>query len=598
MLNDYTGKFDKQSGVGKSLNIYEQKVYESIPDVNGVFVDSNGNVIAKRLLLDLKQGSVYKTQFYNKQLSNAIRPINNYTQIILYKDDVVVNNLTCLPELNTEYASVICKVLPRVIPNKVSVVIYCGPAVDDIILKDGSITMDADYVPSKSTDLVTKGYADDLIEDFTAASVPLKTFTLLQNEQEPKKLICFRDNQSYKTLYLRKYISHGAVEDCKIIVEPFAIPNDYSKDTKIGLVINGSRTNTARIVDIVNGASEYWTCTNRENIYNGDVDQFYWLMSLELKFNLKQAAEFVFDSDNPFINVSILIWDSGKSKSTSTQVFGVDEYISSPVEGNVSINYIKDVLQGYKTKYVSGTRYFPYDFEKIYNLTVVVSAQNNFLQYFRDVSNIKLQLLNSEKTLVKNYDLEITSHRPTDGTFEIQQEISFNIDVKYLQVQLYNNRAELLYSYSESFDTTTDSSDESNRCTTPSGLDITPTVGYGKTWNPEKDVETYDMIPINNVYHGDPKDSAVCFFVDPIDCYSHAKIDIDHDGKMYILSEGNTGWLNCQELYQPFNKPVGHNEGCLVNNNFYSFGKAVYNSRLFIRIINANIVKFNSVTLE
>jgi hypothetical protein len=81
------------------------------------------------------------------------------------------------------------------------------------------------------------------------------------------------------------------------------------------------------------------------------------------------------------------------------------------------------------------------------------------------------------------------------------------------------------------------------------------------------------------------------------ECYSHCLIDIEHDGEMYLKVEGKTGWLSCNQL-ELFKNPVKNGEGCFVNNNFYSFGKVIYKTPLFIRILKASFIKFNSVTLK
>lgn len=595
----FNGKYDKTSGVGESFKLYEQKVYSLIPDINGVFADENKRIIARRQFIDLTVDKVYKTQFFNEKLKNAITPLTESTKIIYYDKNGEVNELQFLPTLSQDYSSIICKIQPLNPLVAISVVIYCGPEIKNVLLTDGSVQMNSEYLPTKPKDIVTKDYADDLIEDFTSATNPLKNFSIKQGDFSPIKRYSYTDNALYDILFVRNCKTKAPLDDCILTIDPFAINNNYDiETTKIGLFISGTTTNIVRIKDILDNNTENWSLVSTEDIYTTNVDKFYWKNSYQLRFNLKNY-ESRLDPNYPFVNIAIRVWDEKNLNISDIKLFGLDEYIDSADPKDVYIAYIEENFKKYKTHYVSGVAYFPYNLDKIYSLSVSIEVPNNFLQYFRNDTNLKLLVVDENKNINRSYNLKIDSHIPTSNKFILNQKINFTIKDKYLAIQVSNVLDEILYTYYQPFDTSTDFSDESNRVTTCSSEQVTPDKDYGDVWDSTKDLNEWDLRLYNGIYttQEDTKNSAVCFVVTPKECYSHIKIDIEHDGQMYILSEGNTGWLNCQKITAPFTIPKNHNDGCRVNNNYFTFNKVNYKSRVFIRVINATKVKFNSTVL-
>lgn len=590
MLN----KLNQLSGTGEQLKTYEELVYGIEPDVLGTFADDTGRVVAKRYTLDLVQDPVYKTQFTNPKLRAAIAPLNKNTKITYFDEDGVVNTLTCRPQLRKEYSAIVCEVEPLKPLLRLSVVIYEGPGVEQLLLSDGSVSMQPGYIPIKKLDIVTKGYADDLLEDFTAAQHPLKSLSIKQNGELLNR-IYYQDNTEYPIVLFRQINTRAPVEDCVITVDAFAIENNYALDTKIGLVVDGSTNNVVEVRDIIEGKTDNWKLLKTENIYGSELNKLYWKNTYELTVNLK-FIETWFKSTKPFIDIQIKVYDSENVKISAPITVGVDEYISSKVvKPEVQIAFSDEILQGYKTKKISGVSYFEPDFDRKYNLPVHITAQNNFLQYFRCKVNAKLLLLDKDKQVLNSYDLFVNTHTPTSGTFEYDQDIEFDINTKYLRYQAFNVLGELMFEVDEYLDTEYDTSDESNRVTTPAADQITPNKDYGSAWDSSAELAEHDMKLRNGEYTGDPSNDAVCFVVEPVDCYSHINIDIEHDGQMYILSEGNTGWLNCQKQPTPFVNPKKHEDGCFMNENYFTFGRVVYKSRVFIRIINASFVRIKHI---
>lgn len=596
--NSFNGKYNKLAGTGSNIKLYEQKVYSITPDLNGVFADENKRIIARRQIINLTVDSVYKTQFFNEKLKNAISPLTESTKIIYYDKNGEVNELHFLPTLSQDYSSIICKVQPKNELIAVSIVIYCGPEIEDILLDDGSIQMQDSYTPSKPKDIVTKDYADDLIEDFTSASTPLKSFSVKQGEKLPIKAYSYIDNNLYDVLFVRKIITKERLDDCKLIIDPFIINNSFViEDTRIGIFIDGTINNIVYIKDILEGNTEKWSLISSENVYANSVNKIYWKNSYQFIFNLKDYESKI-NANYPFVDIAIKVWDDKNTDISNKLIFGLDEYITKVEPEDVNISYKEELFKAYKTKFISGADYFP-EKEQTYSLPVEISVKNNFLQYFRNDTNIKLLVLDENKNTNRSYNLLISTHTPTSGTFTFNQNIEFNIKDKYLALQTTNLLGEILYTYYQVLETDTDHSDESNRVTTCSSEQITPATDYGEPWDSTKELNEWDLKLRNGVYEAQEgtKNSAVCFVVNSEECYSHININIEHDGQMYILSEGNTNWLNCQSLAKPFDIPKENLDGCKVNENYYTFGKVNYNSKVFIRIINATKVIFNSAEL-
>lgn len=597
-------KYDQYSGIGNTLKLYENKVYSIVPN-NNIFIDENGKRLAERVTLKVTIDSVYKTQYHNKDLAKALLPITESTKIYYYdKDGNEIDTLNCLPELNREYASIICKYPSDPIIDSVSIVIYTDDTLSKIFLNDGSITMSEDYNPTQQKDVATKQYVDTLLESFTSSSRAIKSFTITQNNQIPLKRYYYKDNKLYNILFLRTKDLHTSMEDCKIVVDAFAISRDYNEDTtEIGIVINDKIQYVNTFKNIITGNSSNWKLLDSENIYGFlKISDTYQLNSYSCEFNLNNW-ENIFNPENPLVIIKVRVQDSttGLFQESDEYVFGLEEYIGPLEKNNMVFSYIEENLNKYKTKYSSGVSYFPNDKNIIYTLPLSISIGNNYLQYFRSECNAYLKVLNNEtKNIYKEYPLYINSHTPTSGTFNFNQKIEFTLNNSSIYLIVYNVRDEEVFNKKFELNLDTDISDESNRVTTSSALFQTPDIDYGLEWNPKKELNEWDPIVRNNVYTSSNENSAICFVVEneSLDCYSHININIEHDGEMYILSEGNTRWLDCQKLVDPFKTPKKNLDGCKVNENYFTFGKVTYKSKVFIRILHATKIIFNSAILS
>ncbi len=591
-------QYSQYAGIGSKLKIYKEKVYSITPNVQDEFVDEKYNCIAKRLTIPLEQDSVYKTQFFNELLACAVAPLNENTRLIFYNEDgVVENTFKYLPVLNEDYASIICQLEPEKPFTELSVVIYCGPDIDKILLSDGSVTMDDDYIPSKSTDIITKEYADRLIENFTAFSYPLKTFSVKQGDIAPIEAFCYLDNNFYdKVLFIRNYNTTRRMEDCQLIVDSFALPNTYNQDVQIGIVVDGTTTHSARLADIIDGTDPNWTLISSDNVYTGNVGRVYWKNSYSLRFNL-ESFSMKCGETKPNLRIGVKVWDTaGHSKYSDTVIYGIEEYVES-ANSQATISFIDENFTRFKTKYISGEGFFESDFERVYELPVTLNINNNFLRYFRLENNLELSVTDEDGNTTYKTNLPIITHQPTRDGFTINTKVEFTLKSHTIHLKAFNVKNELMYDETLTLVTTYDDSDESNRVTTPAPSELYPTSEYGAPWDSSAPLQDWDMKLRNGVYSPITDLSAVCFQVAPKDCYSHINIDIEHDGDMYILSEGNTGWLNCQKQAAAFKNPINSNTGCKINDGYFTFGKVTYKSRVFIRIIGASRVVFKSAEL-
>lgn len=597
---------NKYSGVGEIFKLLQEKIYSITPDINSTF-SYKDKIIARREKIEVTQHSVYKTQFINEKLKFAISPFTETTKVIYYHNDTELNTVTFRPRLDQNYASIICEVEPVNTITHVSVVLYEGYLIEDILLSDGSVQMKDFYNPTKPKDIVTKDYVDDIVEDLVAGEHPLRSFEIVQGDYGPLIGYYYRDNSIHdKILLLRENETRISVEDCTLKLRPFVVSNSFDKDTtQIALIVNGNQCHVEYIKNILQNTSTDWKLLASENIYTvTQVDEVYWKNTYQLTFNLKQ-----FESEmRPAFTFQVRIWDN-KAHEKLSQVFTyeIDENIIKLRDKDIEISYIEENLKKYFTKYVSGIAYLPEDESVEYSLPVTVKVKNKFLQYYRGKKCLELLVVNSKGSNIV-YNLPISQHQNLSGEFEFHQDIKFNINTEKLQVRVYNLKGTCIATKDLILTLRADSSDESNRVTTPPGDILYPSTGYGEKWDSTKQLEPWEMkLQKGKYFCSDKNNSAVCFVYEPKDDYSHIKLDIEHDGLLQILSEGNTGWLNCQGNANMFVNPTQHGDGCLVqgltpslsiNDKHFTFGKVVYKSRVFIRIIRATQVKINAVTIE
>lgn len=590
-------KFDSKSGIGEALKLYGAKVYTIKPNPKNEFVDEKYQCLAKRMTLNLSQDAVYKTQFHNPLLAYALKPLNKDTALIFYDEHQKEIKPYPVPELNLDYASIVYDVEPSEIPATVSIVIYTGPEVADVLLADGSVQMIENYNPVYPQDIATKNYIDKTAENFTALSYPLKDFNIVQEDLAPVKGICHLNNQLFDTvLFLKDQTTSKNLADCKLTIDSFAIPNNFSENIQIGICANGTTSHSAFIKDIIEGNGGNWQLVDSDNVYSSDIPKVFWKNSFTVTFNLGAFSNRI-SKDKPFIDFKIKIWDeAGNTKYSLTKTYGIDNYIN-PVQVDANVSYIPENLEKFKTKYISGNKFFPDIEDKVYELPIRLQLTNTFLRYYRAEVPIKLSVISNDNSTFKEYKLLPKLHQPLTGNLNFDQIIEFTTAFKCLKLECFNLSKEVVFETELNLDISRNTGSEDNRVTTPNADTVYPSTDYGELWDSTRPLEDFEMKLLDDTYVSTNSKSAVCLVFNPTDCYSHVKIDAETDGHMYILSEGNTKWLDCEKLATAFDTPINNGQGCKLNEKFYTFGKVNYKSRIFIRVLGATSFKLKSVEL-
>lgn len=598
-------KYNSLSGKGEELKLFERQVYNIEPNDIGEFWDTiSKKCLAKRVELELTQDKVYKTQFYNPNIAFALQPINEATKVLYYYEgdtEPADDTITFSPEVNNAYSSIICKRQPAKNLKKVSLVVYCGPEVSDFLQKDGSVTMDPDYWPEKGTDVITKDYAENLIERISSIGYSLDTFEVVQSEVRNNiSGFCYLDNSYWNRILLVK----DTTGSCIITVNPFVISTTFSEENvSIGLCVNGVLFHSEKIKVILEGKSDEWSLVHSDNIYDKVISKVFWKNAYKLTL---PSSEYTgrYTGDKPYLDISIKVFDNENLehyKSSRVIKFGADDYIKK-VEPDIEMNYVGEIFDNYKTEYVSGKKYFKDNPDISLVLPVTFKIKNNFLNYYRLENNLELSVQDKEGEVFFKKDLPIKQHFPLKDFFKIESDIRFNTRYNIVCVKAYNLLKEEVFKWYYKLDTKVNEGDESNRVTTPDASILFPEDNYGQPWNPEKPLEVWEPSLENDEYKLLDEyykyKSAICFAVNPNDCYSHMNLDIEHDGELYIKVEGRTGWLSGQNIMKAFNVPTKNDEGCKMNEGYYSFGKVVYKERIFLRILKATFIRLKSIELK
>lgn len=572
----------------------EHLVYSSTENSQNKFIYNNELVVAHREVIELTQDTLYKTQFYNEKLSKAIFPKTKSTLIrILDQDKNEINNIYNFFKLDREHSSLVFNIEPTRIPYYCSVVIYDLATSEDLLFRDGSNTMSSDYEPVEDKHVVTKDYLLHKINELKAGLYTLDNFYVLQNNQPLVEGICYKNNQTLPIIFI-----YNTEDVINLSTKSFIIENNFKEDVEIYINIHGQKLYKEKISNILEGTSIFWKLDSSRNIFSEKLSNIYWLNSYKLDIQpVVLEKNLVVYKEDPFLDIEIVIQDStGKSYKYSKQ-FGIDKYIKE-YNNEISINYDELNLLNYKKKYVSGIAYLE-NKNTNYELPVIWKFKNSNLYFYRPTTVAVLGTIenNQDKDQV---NLELSSHLPSSIETEYSDinKLKINIYTTALYIKLYNVKNELLYKQILNIDCSYSDDEETYRVHTPSSDTEYPEVNELTDWDSKKSTEIWDPILRKGYYLSDEDNCALCFRIDPSDHYSHIVLDIEHEGKIYIKSDNNTGWLDCSNFVNPFKNPTSNKDGCkLGENNIYTFGKVVYQSPVYIRIINSKKTKINKMEL-
>lgn len=599
-------KYNPISSTGVELRIFEKDFYSANIQRKGNEYFYNGRKIAERKSLPLTRDPVFKTQFYNEELSRALDQVHPETFWEFKKSDGnVINNLVNLPTLRTDLSSFVYEVEPDEPPVVVSVVLYEGPTAHDLLLRDGSNEMEPGYYPEEDLDIVTKQYVDDHLALWAAERDSLSTFTLKKSSGDPLDFgYRFTDNDWLPVLYIQKYYLGRSVNH-DVLVDPFSIPPSWV-NPKIAIMFDNTTLYISNITDIVAGTDTLWTLTSSKNIYMEDTPKLYWKNGYKLTFNPTDHAELISfnrtTTEEITAEVKIKIWDEhNNTKYSERKTIGIDYWMWA-AEPNHDVQYVPEELQKNKNLWISGVAYYPPS-EKDFTINLQIDLHNTIFTYYRPKVVARLfGIYSQHEKPVLLHEFSLDRHLPlfTPETYTSNIDITYTVGLTHLKLVSYNLMDAPISEQLIEFNADTDTSDESNRVSTPPGSIQYPQDRYGDLWNSKAPLLPHDMFLRNGVYTysgKDVKESAVCFKVQPVDCYSHVNLDVTHNGHMYIKVQGMTGWLDCGIHKHPITNPIVTGSGCWVNEGFYSFGKVLYKEPVFIRIIQASRVELKSAVL-
>lgn len=588
-------KSNPQTFKAVPLYLYEDKVYDGyINELGQVFY--NGRIIARRLEVELTQDSVYKTQFYSEKLSHAILPKTLNSEIYLY--DINGDRLSGrynMFELDREHSSILFNTEPITLPVKASAIIYEAEEGNDVLLTNGENTMAGDYIPTKDKHVVTKDFLDSKIDALKAGMNTLENFNITQGGKDLIRASCYVDNQKQDVILIS-----ASSKDVTIDVSPFICDRQFIKEeTKISVKVGPIEIYAERLVDVIAGSSQFWKLTSTKNIFDEGINPMYWLNGYQVTFPsymyLYSLQNVI--NDNPVVEVVITVTDGNKTLAAKKLV-GLDEEIKN-YDGEVTIDWVEADLLNFKNVYVSGVPYLPATGED-FALPVSFRFTNRNLRYFRpNIVAVIGTVVDGEDVVQK--ELELLSHEPytIENTYGTNMNIKINDRTSHIFMELYNIAGTLISRTLKEIDCLSTKDEEKYRVNTPHS-NMVATIEQMTDWDPKALPNQWDMILRNGIYTSDDDHSALAFKIPTFGGhYSHINIDAEFDGKMQIMSSGNTAWLDCANLAQPFKIPSELNDPCkLGEGNTYTFGQVVYSTPVYVRFTKCTRVKINGFELN
>lgn len=578
--------------------LLEEYCYNAATLSNDTFVYDN-KVIASVKELELTQDPKYKTAFYNESLYNAVIPRNSRTAIHLY-DESGNEIKSAAFTLGRDYGSIVFDREPSTIPVKCTAVIYKGIEADSVLATDGSNTMNEEYTPTKSQSVVTKGYLESEIDSLQAGLYTLNSLTIKQAGKPLPELLQYSTSEKLPVLFCTDTVGALTVQ-----TNSFVIEHSWGEDeTSIELVVDGTSFLNTKVKDVMDGKSPYWSLSTSKNVFETDYSNTYWLNSYIL--NLKNVSLLAYLVDIKVASPSVVLAvrvKCGSREYAASSTIGIDKY--SNAKENPIISWSDANLQTLKKHYVSGIRYFESK-EDIYKLKVTFTHDNLFLHYYRPELFTEMGVIYDGK-YEKQIEEGLDSHIPNDTytTYEHSVNIDLRVGVTGIYFKVFDALGNQIGCVTKDIDCSFNSGVEKYRVNTPSASNAMPDESSLTEWDSEKTLESFEPSLIDDTYvllNKEDKDlSAICFKYEPSDKehYSHIDVDVEHDGQMCIKSAKMTNWLDCQKYVQPFDTPTKFKDACkLGEGNSYTFGKVVYNTPVFIRIVGATSIKLNSITLR
>lgn len=556
-------KFDKSYYKEPELRMFEDLVYNGTLRYHTIY--SGETAVGHIERIPLVQDSHYKTQFYNEKLRGAVLPKNFQTALKLFTEEgVEIPNPTNLFSLRPELGSIVFEVEPTTLPKYCECTIYDLYTAQDVFLKK-----DLDKALEINLDVIK------------ASLHSFNSFTIKQDGLELNKLICNANNK-YGDVIL---VKDNSV--LSILTNPFLIsPNANLRETYIEIDWGDLTLYRERLSDICNGGGVKWSLVSSKDIYETGKDKVYLYNAYRLEIRTSELNSFVGLVGKTPENLTIKVGDSSNFQKVSKEV-GLD-YLSR-VSFEPSISYNITNYTSLRTDWVSGKSYFPNTEDK-YTFPITIGLKNNAYSYYR-FPYFNYGIKNKEdKEEVKQFTFTSLG-RGEELSLNLEVEISK--DTQALFVKTFDVLGEEIDSYSLEIDCTPAPSLEEYRVTTPGPNIEFPAKEDITAWNPIKRLEDFEPKYWDGEYTCESEENALAFEFDTDVHYSHIDLDIETDGKVYIRSKNNTGWLDTSKPVDVFMNPISNGRGCKASEGSYSFGRVNYIGPIWVRVLNAHSTKLN-----
>lgn len=563
------------------LEIYLDELYNG--HLFGDEVIGTSGVVGKRKTVTLTQDAVFKNQFYNEELNLVVRPRNELSEVKLYDE-----NGDLLPFVNytvsPEYCSIIFEGEPKVKPVKVEACFYIGKTENSLMLNDGSTQMVDDYTPIKDKDVVTKDYVEKLVGN-KASMFPIE-FEVTQDDKALKELIYYADNRKYPVI-----IAYSGSK-VKVVTNDFVIDNTMDQPY-ISLKFGDIELFKENLNVVCAGTSKYWKLLRSRNIEQDEnIRKIFYKNAYELEFDAGVLIPYQEIIKQDVLTLQVSTYNS---KLVSSMPFGVDKFVDLD---NITIEpVVRDIdLEALRTHWVSGINYTEPDMEPTeVPIKITVKAPYHFFR--PEKVGIVSTYCIEEDISSEPKELILNSHVvDEDIVFETTCKVWPTIN--QVDTLIYNTyyigKCRPIF-----IDLSSSSDNEDERMFGPDPYTLSPRVDQLRPWNSKEAIHDYDMIKKDGVYTH-PNGGMLYVKVEGKD-FSHLELDAEYDGEVFVKVAGETGWLATTSYVSPFVIPKIDFEQCKLkeedSTRIFTFGKVVYSGTVFLRFMDCNIVKINSMKL-
>ena len=502
---------------------------------------------------------------------------------------------------------------------------YCGPVgFDNFLVADGSVKLVDIYEPTVDMDIATKKYVDTVVgdvEDLTQKLTPPKPDTfenkdilLLTNSYTATRVI---DSTSFNNV-----IYGNATIDLQ--VKPF-----YKEDTGlVDLYVNNVIQGTLDMSTLTSETVGYMK-VSIEDSYKGIIGGEGFFNSVSLNIHLP-TNRFV-SSAFPYLDVYLKY--RGETTYTSNHaIIGVDVPRTDTAINSI---YTTSIVN---PTYVSGVPAL--NAESTVNITFKMTTLN----YYRQNTIGKYSIGKTEESIVA-LDSYASYYPISTQNISFSPTSEDNGEIFTLNIQSFTSTGDIFYEASKAFDLRIDTSNESSRILSGTGL---YPASFGETFDSEvslidnNELQLYQnsyrfptgdfsanasSLEANSTWLSGPNYNAIeegsfryaMFKLEiPQFCRGlYLNVDnpkntgMDTYSKVYanlstqVLVSGYTGWLNANKPYSGIGNPKNNGDACLVVSKsseslrYITFGNKSVKGTIYIRLgIPIRNVSFSRISID